>query len=143
VLIYPLSPGSRYSGTIPLCRVIGAVQLSVFERFLVERAFKFRHKLSAVEITVADVLDDIKAEAMMCLQSGESKAFSDVIDELAEVYSLVIEASICKNSAGDIENYARVSRAEYLSSQPLYKESVTMKTSSVISFMSLAISFPD
>jgi hypothetical protein len=119
VLLYPLDPGSTYSGKTSLCRVIGSTLPSVFEELLIRFAFKFRRTFPSVELTVAEVLDDLRAEAMLCLRSGEVQAFSAAVDELAELYALVIQAGACRNSAGDVENYARVSGLGF---SPLYSE---------------------
>lgn len=112
VLVYPLSTGSNYSGRTALCRVIGPIQPLGFERILVRLAFKFRQSSQSVELTVGDVFDDLKGEAMSYLQGGETQAFSAAVDELVDVYSLVIEASACKNTEGNVDSYARVSSVE-------------------------------
>ena len=119
-LAYPIDPNSEYSGSTCYCRVIGPVHPSFLERLLIRFAFKFRQS-ACLELTVAEILDDLKAEAMLCLDSGEPEAFSAAVEDLVDFYTLIIQASAFRTPAGEVGNYAAVS-GEYVFFQPLYRE---------------------
>jgi hypothetical protein len=84
-------------------------------------AFKFRQSACPVEVTVAEILDDLKTEAMLFLNSGEPQAFSAAVEVLIDFYTLLIKASAFRTPARDLGNYAAVS-GDLFSIQPLYKE---------------------
>jgi hypothetical protein len=120
VLAYPIDPNSVYSGSTCYCRVIGPVQPSFLARLFIRFAFKFRRSASPVELTVGEILDDLKAEAMLFLHSGEPQAFSAAVDELVDFYILVFQASAFRTSTGQVDSYATVSGEDFF--QPLYRE---------------------
>ena len=121
ILLYPLDPGATYSGNTSLCRVVGTVPISWLERLLVRLAFKFSRTSSPLELAVSDIFQDLRAEAMLALQDGEPQIFSDTIDELIDLYILLIEASAFKNSEGNLDNYAGVSDRQHVFGRPVYE----------------------
>ena len=121
VLLYPVDPGSTYSGNTVVCQVIGSVPVSWVERLFIRWAFKFRRSPSPLELTTSDILDDLKAEALLALQAGELQTFSDAVDELVDLYILLIEASAFKNTEGNLDNYAGVSDRHHVFGRPVYK----------------------
>ena len=121
VLAYPIDPNTEYSGSTCYCRVIGPVQPSSLARLLIRFAFKFRRSTSPVELVVGDILDDLKAEAMLFLNSGEPQAFSAAVEDLIDFYTLLIQASVFRTRSRELDNYAAVSGGLF-SIQPLFKE---------------------
>ena len=120
VLVYPIDPNSEFSGNTCYCRVIGPVQLSLVARLLIRFAFEFRKSSSPVELVVEGILDDLKAEAMLFLNSGEPQAFSTAIEDLIDFYTLLIQASVFRTPLGDTASYAAVSGGLF-SMRPLYQ----------------------
>jgi hypothetical protein len=121
VLLYPVCPGFTYSGNTALCRVIGPVSVSRLGSLLVRWSFKFRQTSPQVELAASDILDDLKAEATVAISGGEPQAFSDAVDEMVDLYVLLIEASAFKDNQGRLDNYARVSDQQHGFGRAVYK----------------------
>lgn len=121
VLLYPVDPGSIYFENTALCRVIGPHEVSKAEQLLIRWAFKFQRSPSPLEITTTDVLNDLKGDALLALQAGEAQAFSDAVDELVGLYGLLIKASACRDTEGNLENYARVPDRQRFFGTPVYE----------------------
>lgn len=119
-LIFPLDPNSQYSGDTVLCATIGKVGLSRLERFLVQWAFSFSKSKPSLPLTVGDVLDDIKADALDAFQSGASQPFTDTVDELVDIYCWLIEASAIEQEDGEFDNYTLLLDRRYFFGRRIY-----------------------
>ncbi len=121
-LLYPLHPEFVYGKGTVLCRIEGNVELSSIEKLLIRFSFRFQRNSPRLELSVMDVLNDIKAEALTALQNGELNAFSGAFDDLSELYGLIIEASAYKDNDLKTDNYARIPEHRDLFGTPIFKE---------------------
>ena len=55
------------------------------------------------------------------ISSGEVQTFSDTVDEIIELYILLIEASACKTEGGKNDNYAKISNRYDVFNRPVYE----------------------
>lgn len=121
ILIYPLRPGSIYEGTVDLCRIKGPVQLSWFEKALIELSFKFKRPVAPLQITVKTIFDDLKAEAQQALQLSDPGAFSIYIREIVDLYTLLLKASEFVDEQRERDNYARIDSRLTAFGMPVYQ----------------------
>lgn len=122
VLIFPVTPEAGYSDNAIVCRVAGDVLLSRLERWLIRAAFRFgRLGKRQFDLSVVAILADMEADAREGIAGDNLVAYEEKVDELRNLYSLLIRASICKDSAGRDENYTRVSDSAHWFGNPVFK----------------------
>lgn len=122
VLIFPLRPGLTYSGQTTLCKIQGSVKLSSFHKQLIKWSFKFQKNKTEPNLQVGDLLDDLSAEVLRSLRSGETQTFSEALDDLIEFIALLILASAIPN-ADKIDNYSIiVDPNKSIFGRPVYEE---------------------
>ncbi|HKI99344.1 MAG TPA: hypothetical protein VKB51_12800 [bacterium] len=111
-LFFPIDPSLSYSGDTVLCAIAGEVCPSWVEKFLISCSFSFSKKIPDAGVTTSEVLESLSSEAMEAMHSGSAQAFSDSVDELAELYRLLIVASETKSGETSQFNYAMLLRRQ-------------------------------
>jgi hypothetical protein len=122
VLIFPVTPGAGYSDRAILCRVVGNVPLHRIERWLVRISFRFgRLDRRHFELSVAAILSDMESGARGAIADDNLVAYEEKLEELRDLYALLIRASICKDTKGRDENYTRVMDSAHWLGTPVFK----------------------
>lgn len=122
VLIFPVTPEAGYSGKAILCRVVGDVPLSRPEQWLIGASFRFgRLAKRQIDLSVVAILADMEADAREGIARDNLVAYEEKLDELRDLYSLLIRASICKDMEGRDENYTRVPDSANWFGTPVFK----------------------
>ena len=102
VISFPLNPFSVYEGATSLCLLDGNVQLSRYERRLIQCAFVFRRppKELVIDVKSSDILSDAQAEANEALRNDDSELFQEQVGRLLELYDALIAASEVLDDTG-------------------------------------------
>lgn len=122
VLIFPVTPEAGYSDQVIVCRVVGDVSLSHFEKWLIGASFRFgRLGKRQFDLSVIAILADMEADAREGIAGDNLVAYEENVDELRDLYSLLIRASICKDTEGRDDNYTRVPDSAHWFGNPVFK----------------------
>ena len=105
----PLRPGKRYSGKTTLCNVVGPVHLTRLDKWLIKRSFKFQKTNSQTELQVVELLDDLQADVLRSLRSGEMQIYKEASRDLLDFIALLIKVSAFQNKEEKTDNYSRIS----------------------------------
>lgn len=122
VLIFPVTPEAGYSDKAILCRVVGDVHLSRLEQWLIRASFRFGHLYKRqFDLSVVAILADMEADAREGIAGDNLVVYEEKLDELRNLYSLLVRASICKDTEGRDENYTRVADSAHWFGNPVFK----------------------
>lgn len=122
VLIFPATPEATYSDKAILCRVVGDVPLSRLEQWLIGASFRFgRLGKGQFDLSVIAILADMEADARNGIAGDNLVAYEEKVDELRDLYALLVRASICKDTEGRDENYTRVSDSAHWFGNSVFK----------------------
>lgn len=121
VLVFPITPESSYSDRVVLCRVVGDLPLTTLEQWLIETSFRFgRRSKRRFDLSVSAILSDMEADVRQGIVDDNFVVFEEKLDELREMYSLLILSSICKDTEGHDENYTRVQDSAHRFGSPIF-----------------------
>lgn len=122
VLIFPVTPEAAYSDKAILCREVGDLPLTRIEQWLIGASFRFGWRSKRqFDLSVAAILADMEADARQGIAGDNVVAYEEKLDEVRELYSLLIRSSICKDTEGRDENYTRVADSAHWFGTPVFK----------------------
>lgn len=93
LIIFPLAPEERYSDRVTLCKLNKESEIGWFIKFLIRRAFKFKKIKRKNELSVLDLLKDLKSEVLQALNTSRKEDFKESLDELVDFIVTLISAS--------------------------------------------------
>lgn len=109
ILKFPLRPGKKYSSKTTLCNIVGPVHLTRLDKWLIRRSFKFQKDNSQTELQVVELLDDLQADVLRSLRSGETQIYKEASHDLLDFIALLIKVSTFQNKDEQTDNYSRIS----------------------------------
>jgi len=109
ILKFPLRPGKKYSSKTTLCNIVGPVHLTRLDKWLIRRSFKFQKDNSQTELQVVELLDDLQADVLRSLRSGETQIYKEASHDLLDIIALLIKVSAFQNKDEKTDNYSRIS----------------------------------
>lgn len=122
-LLFPLLPGEIYMGDQNICRIIGSTKLDLFEKLLIKISFRFRaYKQKEEAIKTYDILVGYQSEVINALTGGQIQRYEDAIDDLENMYTLLINSGEFKNDDGQKDNWANLASSTYWSGRRLYQD---------------------
>jgi len=109
VVSFPLRPFSDVSGQIVLCVSDNLPPPPWSVRCLVRMAFVYRRSRPAPWVSVGEVFNELSADALQAVRSGDEDAFRRELEHLAQLYYRLIQVSRVPGPNQGLDNLAALS----------------------------------